>query len=121
MNVKIALSLQACCLFDLRFLYASYQIMLFKTMKDELCCNPCPCSAYNAKMILNPLMNVEIALSFYACCLFHLGFLYACYQIMLCSTMNDDFCSNLCLQWHNDPEYPYECEDSLVFLYLLFV
>ena len=39
-----------------------YRIMLRSTMKDDFRSNPCPCSAYNGKMILNPLMNVKIAL-----------------------------------------------------------
>ena len=43
-----------------------YRIMLRSTMKDDFRSNPCPCSAYNGKMILNPLMNVRIALCFYA-------------------------------------------------------
>ena len=47
-----------------------YRIMLRSTMKDDFRSNPCPCSAYNGKIILNPLMNVRIALSFYACCSF---------------------------------------------------
>ena len=42
------------------------------------------------------------------------------YRIMLRSTMKDDFRSNPCpcsaYNGKNDPESPYECQDSLVFL-----
>ena len=41
-----------------------YRIMLRSTMKDDFRSNPCPCSAFNGKMILNPLMNERIALDF---------------------------------------------------------
>ena len=69
--------------------------------------------AYNGIMILNTLMNVRIALSFYTCCLFDLGFLH--YTIESCSTRQWRMTSLLFCALPVMPKwfcFSYTCEDS---------